>query len=775
MKNLAFTKDVPHLGTHKISYIEKRSIKYFMIVMIMILSSFRANAQDEDVMFQAFDWNVQQQPAGQTWYGVLDQVKQEIADAGIDLIWMPPPSNSAAPQGYLPRELYDLNSAYGSQQQLINLIASFHSLDMQVISDIVINHRVGSVDAVTFDNPAWPTYFITADDEGPQFVNRPVDLSINGDYVPGFALKADGSNGAFAAARDLDHFNPAVRAEIIRWMNFLRNDIGFDGWRYDFVHGYDPIFNKEYNDATSPYFAVGELLESSRVQTNNWVNFTQQSSSAFDFNTKVALQNAIRANNFSFLRDFSGNSSGMIGINPAKSVTFLDNHDTGLAQQCCGSNFVFPSDESSLRKGYAYILTHPGNPMVFWTHFFDGGQGVRNAISDLIAIRKDVRIHAGTTMNIVESRNDLYAAFIDGRNGTIAMKLGPGDWSPTGQGWVLRTSGSDYAVWTQGGSSNGGGNTTSADPFTVNFRKPANWGPNSFVYFFNNATNSLLEGTQNFPGQQMTNLSGSDWYAYTLNPPAGVAAENISLLFADGQGNQTPDLTRGTDGWYTNGSWTQNCPVACPGSGGSNNSNSFTVRFRRPNNWSTSVNAYFFSTASNSVLRGTANFPGQSMTRLNDRWYEYEVTVPAGESNQNIAMVFNDGNGRQSIDIQRGSDGWYTNGSWSTNCPIGCQGISQGRTDLALVEELKEENFSFNVFPNPASDQISVTFAMAEDSPVKVRIIGMDGKVVSEKNTNDSKKGNQQLVISTTSLQSGLYLLVLETNQITSKQKLLIK
>jgi len=747
--------------------------KYLGMAFFMMLFSFNLKAQDEDVMFQAFDWNVHQQPTGQNWYDVLDQVKEQISDAGIDLIWMPPPSNSAAPQGYLPRELYDLNSAYGSQQQLIDLIASFHSLDMRVISDIVINHRVGSLDAVTFRNPDWPTFFITSDDEGPQFVNGPVALSINGDYFPGLALKADGSNGGFAAARDLDHFNPAVRQEIIRWMNFLRNDIGFDGWRYDFVHGYDPIFNKEYNDATNPYFAVGELLESSRVQTNNWVNFTQQSSSAFDFNTKVALQNAIRANNFSFLRDFSGNASGMIGINPSKSVTFLDNHDTGLAQQCCGSNFVFPSDESSLRKGYAYILTHPGNPMVFWTHFFDGGQGVRDAITDLIAIRKDIRIHAGTTMNIEESRNDLYAAYIDGRNGTIAMKLGPADWAPFGEGWVLRTSGNDYAVWTQGGSgSNGGGQ--SAEPFTVNFRKPANWGPNTFVYFYNNATNSLLNGTSNFPGQQMTNLSDSEWYAYTLNPPTGVAPENISLLFTDGQGNQTADLTRGTDGWYSNGIWSDNCPSACPGSGGSNN-NSFIVRFRRPANWNTSVNIYLFNTSTNSDLNGTAGFPGQLMNQLNNRWYEYEISVPGGVNNQDIAMVFNDGTGRQSADIQRGSDGWYTNGQWTADCPIGCEGIVFGRPELKEEAEFEEEAFSFNVFPNPADDQIAVTFRQEETSSIAVRIVGMDGKIAFEKAIDHVSPGNQRIEIPTATLEGGMDILLFETNEVVSKQKLFVR
>ena len=514
------------------------------LLVVFLLGFQYGQSQDEDVFLQAFDWNVQNQPAGRTWYQVVDENIAELRNAGIDAIWMPPPSNSAAPQGYLPRELYDLNSAYGTERQLRNLISKANRNRIKVLADIVINHRVGSSDAVTFENPDWPTFFITADDEGPRFVDFPVPLSINGDYVPGRSLKADGSNGTFAAARDLDHFNPAVRREIIRWMRFLKNDVGFDGWRYDFVHGYDPIFNKEYNDATQPYFAVGELLESSRVQTNNWVNFTQRSSSAFDFNTKVSLQNALRDRNLSYLRDFQGNASGMIGINPSKSVTFLDNHDTGSAQQCCGSGFVFPEDETSLRQGYAYILTHPGNPMVFWTHFFDRGRSVRNTIRDLIAIRKDVRIHAGTTMNIVEARRDLYAAYIDGRNGTIAMKLGAADWSPFGEGWVLRTSGNNYAVWTQGGSAV----PEPSQEFTVfvrNLRSTYTW----------DATGAT---SGRWPGKPMQSL-GNNWYSATVPGPC------TNIIFSSNGRSQTRDLRGCADApYFYNNRWNVQPPASFP-------------------------------------------------------------------------------------------------------------------------------------------------------------------------------------------------------------------
>jgi hypothetical protein len=48
----------------------------------------------------------------------------------------------------------------------------------------------------------------------------------------------------------------------------------------------------------------------------------------------------------------------MIGLWPAKAVTFIDNHDTGSTQHM----WPFPSDK--VMQGYAYILTHPGNPCI---------------------------------------------------------------------------------------------------------------------------------------------------------------------------------------------------------------------------------------------------------------------------------------------------------------------------------------------------------------------------------------------------------------------------
>ncbi len=68
---------------------------------------------------------------------------KDIAAAGFTAVWLPPPSDSVSPQGYLPRDLYCLDSAYGSEAELRDLISMFHEHQIKVCADIVINHRCG--------------------------------------------------------------------------------------------------------------------------------------------------------------------------------------------------------------------------------------------------------------------------------------------------------------------------------------------------------------------------------------------------------------------------------------------------------------------------------------------------------------------------------------------------------------------------------------------------------------------------------------------------------
>ncbi|KAK3144875.1 hypothetical protein QOZ80_4AG0319020 [Eleusine coracana subsp. coracana] len=64
-------------------------------------------------------------------------------------------------------------------------------------------------------------------------------------------------------------------------------------------------------------------------------------------------------------------------------------------------------------EGYAYILTHPGIPTVFYDHFYDQGVSLHDKIAKLMEIRKQQDIHSRSAVKILEARSDLYSAIID--------------------------------------------------------------------------------------------------------------------------------------------------------------------------------------------------------------------------------------------------------------------------------------------------------------------------------------------------------------------------
>jgi hypothetical protein len=72
-------------------------------------------------------------------------------------------------------------------------------------------------------------------------------------------LSCAGDN--YEPAPDLDHLNPDLRAAIKDWLKWLQEDIGFGGWRLDFVKGYGARFVEEYIAATvgGDMFNVGEF------------------------------------------------------------------------------------------------------------------------------------------------------------------------------------------------------------------------------------------------------------------------------------------------------------------------------------------------------------------------------------------------------------------------------------------------------------------------------------------------------------------------------------
>jgi alpha-amylase len=325
------------------------------------------------------------------------------ASAGFNWVWFPPASRSADTYGYLPTQWYDYNNARGSSSQLSAAINAVKSNGMLAMADVVLNHRNGNATA-------------GADFVNPSFANNAAAVTSSDECHCGTGGSDTGND--FNGGRDLNHNNASVNTLCKSYVSSLAN-LGFGGARYDMVIGYKASAAGTYKLGST--INVGEYWVDDRNTINNWINASGMQ--AFDFTTYNRLRTAV-AGNYSVL----GSIPGLIGINKGRAVTFAGNHDTA----------------SSGLLGLVYILTHPGIPCVHINEWNSYSSQIRT----LIGLRKGQGIGQTSSIAVQTATTSVYAAIIDGK---LAMKIGPGSWSPpaASPAWVLRTSGVNYAIWTK--------------------------------------------------------------------------------------------------------------------------------------------------------------------------------------------------------------------------------------------------------------------------------------------------------------------------------------
>ncbi|MCH5150415.1 MAG: chitobiase/beta-hexosaminidase C-terminal domain-containing protein [Spirochaetales bacterium] len=430
------------------------------------------------VMLQGFNWNsaprgngyneTNRSPYWDKWYKTVTNNASAIS-GNFMYLWCPPPSktDTASSEGYAPTQLNDLNNCYGTEAELKSMITAIKPT--KAIADIVINHRAGTTSWGDFTNPSWceDYYAICSDDEG--FTNSESPM-----YNSPKRGKPD-TGDYYDAYRDLDHTNTAVQEGIIAWMNDVLRSAGFVGWRYDYVKGYAGKYVGQYNAATNAEFSVGEYWPTAGYSSSNpnawgneiknWITETEQGgyrSKAFDFALKGAM-NAVFNNGAGY--DLLANSANLYISQPTDAVTFIDNHDTGSTQG------HWPLNDSKLGAAYALILTHPGVPCVAWQHYFtyaesgsngtDGGAQYKAAITvpgtsnilkahidKLIEIRKENGIEYDSVRTTLSSSSSVYAAKIEGINGTLVAVIG-GSYTPSGDyGRIYK--GTNFTIWKEG-------------------------------------------------------------------------------------------------------------------------------------------------------------------------------------------------------------------------------------------------------------------------------------------------------------------------------------
>jgi alpha-amylase len=435
---------------------------------------------DDRVMLQGFYWESYrhghpgyEHMGSKRWYTIVRENAGTIAEGRFDLIWLPPPSDAGGMSaGYGPKEYFTLGNSYGSFDEHRAMLVALLQHGVEPIADLVLNHRDGTGGWVSFQNPSWGLWAITRNDEAfhnpaSGVANTPLDQR-GAEEEPTPYGTTGSTTYAYGVFRDIDHTNRDVRRDVFRYLLELQS-AGYRGWRYDMVHGFHARWLAAYNRRTTPTFSVGEYDWDKQGEQRGWVWHSattpgdlRTASSVFDFTTQFTLKD----NKDRYLVWYGfGNGLGLVGDTTdgqpwrQRAVTFLENHDTGYRTNPDGTpekDHKFDSFQNSweVEQAYAYILTHPGVPCVYWKHYFDWGPNLHNKIRALINARKVAGVHAGSALVLQENARarGVYAARVVGRFGDLFVRVGgaDADWQPSDSGFVEYreyATGAGWRVW----------------------------------------------------------------------------------------------------------------------------------------------------------------------------------------------------------------------------------------------------------------------------------------------------------------------------------------
>jgi alpha-amylase len=344
-----------------------------ILPVLMLAQGWPANY--DGVMLQGFYWD----SYDDSQWSALEKQANDLATS-FDLIWIPQSGNcGGTSMGY--DDLYwftNYNSSFGNEKQLRSMINTFKAKGLGTIADVVINHRRNFSSWTDFPAETYNgvTYQLTYND-----ICSNDEAAKNGYQVGPNKDTGEGWDGM----RDLDHKSENVQTNVKAYLKFLLNDLGYAGFRYDMVKGYAAEYTKLYNEDSQPQFSVGEYWDSSsKIKT--WIDGTDKTSAAFDFQFKYVVRNATDKQDWSYLKKQNDGNWPLVSTNFEQgayrqyAVTFVENHDTEVRKDG-SSNGPLKKDTIAAN---AFMLAMPGTPCVFLKHW----QDYKSEIKAMIEARK---------------------------------------------------------------------------------------------------------------------------------------------------------------------------------------------------------------------------------------------------------------------------------------------------------------------------------------------------------------------------------------------------
>lgn len=363
-------------------------MKKIYLTLIALLTSINMFAQGwpanySGVMLQGFSWDAYDY----SQWTVLEKQADDMKGF-IDLVWLPQSGKcieATQVMGYKPYYYFNQNSSFGTEAELRSLIAKFKANGIGAIADVVVNHR---------NTDGWFT-FPTETYNGVTYKMQPTDICKNDDggatakqaTKKGVSLSNNNDEGQdWDGCRDLDHKSENVQKIIKAYLKFLKEDMGYTGFRYDMVKGFSGTHVADYNDATGVEFSVGEYWDGN-PSIINWINKTNKKSAAFDFQFRYNVRDAVngaadgKVASFSDWSKLNSTNNLMHDANYRQyAVTFVENHDM---QYRSASEPLDPLRKDTLAAN-AYMLAMPGTPCIFQPHW----RAYKQELKSMIEARK---------------------------------------------------------------------------------------------------------------------------------------------------------------------------------------------------------------------------------------------------------------------------------------------------------------------------------------------------------------------------------------------------
>ena len=416
-------------------------MKKIYFTLIALLASINMLAQGwpanySGVMLQGFSWD----SYDYSQWTVLEKQADDMKGF-IDLVWLPQSGKcieTTQVMGYKPYYYFNQNSSFGTEAELRSLIAKFKANGIGAIADVVVNHR---------NTNGWYT-FPAETYKGVTYQMSSTDICKNDDSgstatqakKDGVSLSNNNDEGTdFGGCRDIDHKSENVQKIIKAYLKFLKEDIGYTGFRYDMVKGFSGSHVADYNDATGVKFSVGEYWDGN-PSIINWINKTNKKSAAFDFQFRYNVRDAIgiKDNKIVSSPNWSKLTSDYNLMHDPTyrqyAITFVENHDMQYRSK---DEPLDPLKRDTLAAN-AYMLAMPGTPCVFQPHW----RAYKQEIKSMIEARKLAGI---TNMSNYTNKMALTACFANETTGNKAKLI-----VVVGNNTKAYTPGTDYAQILEG-------------------------------------------------------------------------------------------------------------------------------------------------------------------------------------------------------------------------------------------------------------------------------------------------------------------------------------